>query len=56
MSKPLQRASLELFNHDMNSNNFNINSQEAIQKSVYLTRAKGSQPIDPVHILNEVKS
>ena len=38
----------------MNFNNFTIKSQEAIQKAVELTRASGSQAIEPVHILKGV--
>ena len=38
----------------MNFNNFTIKSQEAIQKAVELTRAAGSQAIEPVHILKGV--
>ena len=38
----------------MNFNNFTIKSQEAIQKAVELTRAAGSQAIEPVHILKAV--
>ena len=35
----------------MNFNNFTIKSQEAIQKAVELTKASGSQAIEPVHLL-----
>ncbi|MDE6397457.1 MAG: AAA family ATPase, partial [Muribaculaceae bacterium] len=38
----------------MNFNNFTIKSQEAIQKAVELTRAAGSQAIEPVHLLKGV--
>ena len=38
----------------MNFNNFTIKSQEAIQKAVELTRANGSQSIEPVHLLKAV--
>ena len=38
----------------MNFNNFTIKSQEAIQKAVELTRASGSQAIEPVHLLKAV--
>ena len=38
----------------MNFNNFTIKSQEAIQKAVELTRAAGSQSIEPVAILKGV--
>ncbi len=40
----------------MNFNNFTIKSQEAIQKAVELTRAAGSQAIEPVHLLKGVMS
>ncbi len=36
---------------DLNFNNFTIKAQEAIQKAVELTRAGGSQSIEPVHLL-----
>ncbi len=38
----------------MNFNNFTIKSQEAIQKAVELTRAAGSQSIEPVALLKGV--
>ena len=38
----------------MNFNNFTIKSQEAIQKAVEITRASGSQAIEPVHLLKGV--
>ena len=38
----------------MNFNNFTIKSQEAIQKAVELTRAAGSQAIEPIHLLKGV--
>lgn len=38
----------------MNFNNFTIKSQEAIQKAVELTRAAGSQSIEPVALLKAV--
>ena len=38
----------------MNFNNFTIKSQEAIQKSVEITRKSGSQAIEPVHLLKGV--
>ncbi len=38
----------------MNFNNFTIKAQEAIQKAVELTRAGGSQSIEPVHLLKGV--
>ena len=38
----------------MNFNNFTIKTQEAIQKAVELTRASGSQAIEPVHLLKGV--
>ncbi|MCH5219527.1 MAG: ATP-dependent chaperone ClpB [Muribaculaceae bacterium] len=38
----------------MNFNNFTIKSQEAIQKAVELTRAAGSQSIEPIHLLKGV--
>ena len=38
----------------MNFNNFTIKSQEAIQKAVELTKANGSQAIEPVHLLKGV--
>ena len=38
----------------MNFNNFTIKSQEAIQKAVELTRAVGSQAIEPIHLLKGV--
>ncbi|MDE7407141.1 MAG: AAA family ATPase, partial [Muribaculaceae bacterium] len=38
----------------MNFNNFTIKSQEAIQKAVEITRAAGSQAIEPVHLLKGV--
>ncbi len=44
----------KLLYHAMNFNNFTIKSQEAIQKAVELTRASGSQAIEPVHILKGV--
>ena len=40
----------------MNFNNFTIKSQEAIQKAVELTKASGSQAIEPVHLLKGVIS
>lgn len=38
----------------MNFNKFTIKSQEAIQKSVEITRKSGSQAIEPVHLLKGV--
>ena len=38
----------------MNFNNFTIKAQEAIQKAVEITRAAGSQAIEPVHLLKGV--
>lgn len=38
----------------MNFNNFTIKSQEAIQKAVELTKASGSQAVEPVHLLKGV--
>ncbi|MDE6452700.1 MAG: ATP-dependent chaperone ClpB [Muribaculaceae bacterium] len=38
----------------MNFNNFTIKAQEAIQKAVELTRAGGTQAIEPVHLLKGV--
>ena len=38
----------------MNFNNITIKSQEAIQKSVEITRKSGSQAIEPVHLLKGV--
>ena len=38
----------------MNFNNFTIKSQEAIQKAVELTRAAGTQAIEPVFLLKAV--
>ena len=38
----------------MNFNNFTIKSQEAIQKAVELTRAAGTQAIEPVALLKGV--
>ena len=38
----------------MNFNNFTIKSQEAIQKAVEITRASGSQAIEPVALLKAV--
>ena len=38
----------------MNFNNFTIKSQEAIQKAVEITRAAGSQALEPVHLLKGV--
>ena len=38
----------------MNFNNFTIKAQEAIQKAVELTRAGGSQSIEPIHLLKGV--
>ena len=38
----------------MNFNNFTIKSQEATQKAVELTRAAGSQSIEPIHLLKGV--
>ncbi len=38
----------------MNFNKFTIKSQEALQKAVEITRASGSQAIEPVHILKGV--
>ena len=40
----------------MNFNNFTIKSQETIQKAVELTKASGSQAIEPVHLLKGVIS
>ena len=38
----------------MNFNNFTIKSQEAIQKAVEITRAAGTQAIEPVCLLKGV--
>ena len=38
----------------MNFNNFTIKSQEAIQKALEITKASGSQAIEPVHLLKGV--
>ena len=38
----------------MNFNNFTIKAQEAIQKAVEITRAAGSQALEPVHLLKGV--
>ncbi len=35
----------------MNFNNFTIKSQEAVQKSIELTRQKGQQSIEPAHLM-----
>lgn len=35
----------------MNFNNFTIKSQEAVQQAVNVTRARGQQAIEPVHLL-----
>lgn len=40
----------------MNFNKFTIKSQEAVQKSVEITRNAGSQAIEPVHLLKGVMS
>lgn len=40
----------------MNFNNFTIKSQEAIQKTVEITRSSGSQAVEPVHLLKGVMS
>ena len=38
----------------MNFNNFTIKSQETIQKALEITKASGSQAIEPVHLLKGV--
>ncbi len=38
----------------MNFNNFTIKSQEALQKAVDITRSRGQQAIEPVHLLKAV--
>ena len=38
----------------MNFNNFTIKSQEAVQEAVNLTRARGGQAIEPVHLMAAV--
>ena len=38
----------------MNFNNFTIKSQEAVQRAVEVTRAAGSQSIEPVALLRGV--
>ncbi len=38
----------------MNFNNFTIKSQEAVQEAVNMTRARGQQAIEPVHLMAAV--
>jgi len=40
----------------MNFNNFTIKSQEAIQKAFEITKGNGNQAIEPVHLLQGVKT
>ncbi len=35
----------------MNFNNFTIKSQEAVQEAVNLSKTRGQQAIEPVHLL-----
>ena len=40
----------------MNFNNFTIKSQEVVQKAIELTRQKGQQQIEPLHLLKAIVS